>query len=431
MKEIKCPNCGEIFQLNESGYASIVKQIRDDEFKKEQEKQLKYERQNLVTQHKEELFEKERAIENLKQLLATAEEREKNAVKLAKAEAEAANEKILSKKAAELEEARHELAIEKQNRESAIIKAVQEKEKLISDKENKIIELNGKLQSKDTEYSLKEKSMQETHRKELSIKDEQINYYKDFKMKQSTKLLGETLEQHCKIEFDKLRATGFQSAYFEKDNDAKTGSKGDFIFKDFDESGTEFISIMFEMKNESDTTATKKKNEDFFKELDKDRREKGCEYAVLVSLLESDNDFYNSGIVDVSYKYDKMYVIRPQFFIPIITLLRNAATNSLQYRKELEVIREQNIDISNFEASMNDFKKKFSYNYRLASERFGDAIKEIDNSIKHLEKIKANLLSSEKNLRLANEKAEGLNIKKLTANNPTMAAKFRELQESK
>ena len=237
------------------------------------------------------------------------------------------------------------------------------------------------------------------------------------------------MEQHCKIEFDKLRATGFQSAYFEKDNDAKSGSKGDFIFRDFDQNNMEYISIMFEMKNEADTTATKKKNEDFFKELDKDRKEKGCEYAVLVSLLESDNEYYNSGIVDVSYKYEKMYVIRPQFFIPLITLLRNAAAKSLDYRTELQLIREQNIDITNFENSMNEFKDKFAANYNRATERFRDAIEEIDKSIKHLQKIKENLLSSENQLRLANNKAEALTIKKLTANNPTMARKFAELKE--
>ena len=242
-------------------------------------------------------------------------------------------------------------------------------------------------------------------------------------------MVGESLEQHCEIEFNKLRATGFQNAYFEKDNDARTGSKGDYIYREADEDGTEFISIMFEMKNEMDATATKKKNEDFFKELDKDRREKNCEYAVLVSMLESENELYNTGIVDVSYRYPKMYVIRPQFFIPIITLLRNAAQNSLEYRKELSVIKAQNIDISNFENDLNEFKDKFSRNYRLASEKFKKAIEEIDKTIDHLQKTKEALMSSENNLRLANNKAEDLSIKRLTRNNPTMAAKFAELDE--
>lgn len=258
-----------------------------------------------------------------------------------------------------------------------------------------------------------------------------IEYYKDFKLKSSTKMLGETLEQHCQIEFNRLRATGFQTAYFEKDNDARTGSKGDFIFRDYDQDGTEFISIMFEMKNEADTTATKKRNEDFFKELDKDRNEKKCEYAVLVSLLEADSDLYNEGIVDVSYKYPKMYVIRPQFFIPIITLLRNASLNSLQYKRELMIVKNQNIDITNFESSLLEFKDKFSRNYRLASEKFQTAIEEIDKTISHLEKTKAALLSSDRNLRLANEKAEDLTIKQLTKNNPTMQAKFAELESKR
>ena len=266
--------------------------------------------------------------------------------------------------------------------------------------------------------------MKEQYEEKIKLKDEQIEYYRDFKAKQSTKMVGESLEQHCDYEFNKIRASAFPNAYFEKDNDARSGSKGDFIFRDMDENGTEFISIMFEMKNETDTTSTKKKNEDFFKELDKDRREKNCEYAVLVSLLEIDNELYNTGIVDVSYKYPKMYVVRPQFFIPIITLLRNAAMNSLEYRQELETIRHQNIDISNFEEKMNLFKEGFSRNYRLASDKFQTAIDEIDKSISHLQKIKDALISSENNLRLANDKAEDLTIKKLTRGNPTMKALF-------
>ena len=276
---------------------------------------------------------------------------------------------------------------------------------------------------------LKEKSLVESYEEKIKNKDEQIAYYKDFKARQSTKMIGESLEQHCNNEFNRIRPI-FKNVYFEKDNDARTGYKGDFIFRESDDDGTEVISIMFEMKNEADETASKHKNEDFFKELDKDRREKNCEYAVLVSLLEIDNDYYNTGIVDVSHKYPKMYVIRPQFFIPIITLLRGAAMNSLSYKKELEIVQNQNIDVSNFEAQMNDFKEKFAKNYELASRKFKTAIEEIDKTIDHLQKTKEALLSSENNLRLANNKAEDLTIKRLTRNNPTMEAKFAELNNS-
>ena len=299
----------------------------------------------------------------------------------------------------------------------------------VQDKDIRINTLQSELTLKNSEWELKEKSLLDKHADELRLREEQIAYYKDFKAKQSTKMIGESLERHCENEFNKIRATAFQNAYFEKDNDARTGSKGDYIYREYSDTGVEFISIMFEMKNEMDTTATKHKNEDFFKELDKDRREKNCEYAVLVSMLESDNDFYNSGIVDVSYKYPKMYVVRPQFFIPIITVLRNAALNSLQYRAELEVIRNQNIDITHFEEDINDFKDKFSRNFRLASEKFRKAIDEIDKTIDHLQKTKEALLSSENNLRLANNKAEDLTIKRLTRGNPTMAEKFAQLKK--
>ena len=293
-----------------------------------------------------------------------------------------------------------------------------------------IIELKGNVESAKKDIVLKESTLKAEYNAMLKAKDEAIEFYKDLKTRMSTKMVGETLEQHCEIEFNKLRATGFQNAYFEKDNDARTGSKGDYIFRDKTDDGVEFISIMFEMKNEMDTTATKHKNEDFFKELDKDRKEKNCEYAVLVSLLESDNELYNSGIVDVSHKYEKMYVIRPQFFIPIITLLRNAALNSVDYKRQLMDIREQNIDISRFEDDMNDFKEKFARNYDIASRKFKTAVEEIDKTIQHLQKTKENLLSSENNLRLANNKAEELSIKKLTKNNPTMAQKFAELKDN-
>ncbi len=309
----------------------------------------------------------------------------------------------------------------------AVSQAVQEKEKEISRKLTEITELKSKLSNKDAESQLKEQSLHREYEDKLKSKDELIEYYKDFKARQSTKMVGESLEQHCLNEFNSLRMTAFPTAYFEKDNDAKTGSKGDFIFRETAE-GIEFISIMFEMKNEMDETATKHKNEDFFKELDKDRREKGCEYAVLVSLLEIDNELYNNGIVDVSYKYEKMYVIRPQFFIPLITLLRNAALNSLKYRQELELAKHQQIDILHFEDNMNDFKKGFARNYRIASEKFKTAIDEIDKTIVHLQKTKEALLSSENQLRLANNKAEDLSIKKLTKNAPSVKEMFDEMK---
>ena len=313
----------------------------------------------------------------------------------------------------------------------AVAQAVEKKNEELADKESKIAKLNGELAIQETENRLSEKSLKEQYENQLKMKDEQIEYYKDFKARQSTKMIGESLEQHCMTQFNTLRMTAFPNAYFEKDNDARTGSKGDFIYRECGADGTEFISIMFEMKNEADATATKHKNEDFFKELDKDRREKGCEYAILVSLLEIDNEFYNNGIVDVSYRYPKMYVIRPQFFIPIITLLRNAAQNSLQYKQELQLVRNQQVDILHFEENMNAFKEGFARNYRLASERFATAIEEIDKTIDHLEKTKKALLSSENNLRLANDKAEDLSIKKLMKNAPSVKAMFDELQKNK
>ena len=309
----------------------------------------------------------------------------------------------------------------------AVAEALQEKEKELSEKVNQITVLEGKLSNVENESELKEKNLKEQYEFKLKETEEQIEYYKDFKARQSTKMIGESLEQHCLTQFNSIRMTAFPNAYFEKDNDAKSGSKGDFIFREADEDSIEYISIMFEMKNEADETATKHKNEDFFKELDKDRREKHCEYAVLVSMLESDSDLYNQGIVDVSYRYPKMYVIRPQYFIPMITLLRNAARNSLQYQKELAIVRNQQVDIMNFEENMNAFKEGFSRNYRLASDKFQTAIEEIDKSIDHLEKIKKALTSSERNLRLANDKAEDLTIKKLTKNAPAVKAMFDQI----
>ena len=406
MQEIKCPNCGEVFQVDESGYAQIAQQVRDHEFAKELER-----RQRELDQKRE----SDLAIVRMKQEKETADA-------MAKKESE------LAQKDREIAALRAKLDAGETEKQLAVREAVSNKERELSEKVTQITELKGKLDSKETENQLKEKSLQEQYEAKLKAKDEQIEYYKDFKARQSTKMVGESLEQHCLAQFNSLRMTAFPNAYFEKDNDAATGSKGDFIFRESVD-GTEFISIMFEMKNEMDTTATKHKNEDFFKELDKDRREKGCEYAVLVSLLEIDNEFYNNGIVDVSYKYPKMYVIRPQFFIPMISLLRNAALNSLQYQRELQDVRNQQIDLQNFENSMNAFKDGFARNFDLASRKFNDAIAEIDKSIAQLQKVKEALTSSERNLRLANDKAQDLSIKKLTKNSPSLRAKFDELKD--
>ncbi len=411
MQEIKCPKCGEVFQVDESGYSAIVKQVRDKEFSKEiQNREAQFE------------SEKESAI-----LLAKLEAEKMFNEKLNKKESELSEVEV--KKDKEIAELKNKLATFDKDKELEINKLIAKLNTELSEKDSHIATLKGEKALTEKECQLKEQSLKEQYEEKLRFKEEEIARYKDFKSKLSTKMVGESLEQHCEIEFNQLRATGFKNAYFEKDNDAKTGSKGDYIYRDKDAEGIEFISIMFEMKNEMDTTSTKKKNEDFLKELDKDRREKNCEYAVLVSLLEPESELYNAGIVDMSHRYPKMYVIRPQFFIPIITLLRNAAANSLEYKHELEIIKAQNVDVSNFEAEMNDFKDKFSRNFRLASEKFQKAIEEIDKTIDHLQKTKEALLSSENNLRLANSKAEDLSIKRLTKNNPTMAAKFEELKD--
>lgn len=400
MNEIKCPNCGQVFKVDESGFSDIVKQVRDAEFAQA-------------------LQERERLLEAGK----------KQAVELAEATAKAAMQGDVAEKGARIAELEAKLKAFETEKQLAVTKAVIETEK---ERDS----LAAEIRLKETEKKQLESSFQAQLSDKLRSKDQIIAYkeeeilrYKDMKAKLSTKMVGETLEQHCEIEFNKIRATGFQNAYFEKDNDAKTGSKGDYIYRESDEQGNEIISIMFEMKNEQDETATKKKNEDFLKELDKDRTEKNCEYAVLVSLLEPENDLYNSGIVDKSHRYQKMYVIRPQFFIPIITILRNAAMNSLAYKSELALVKSQNIDITDFEEKMNVFKEGFARNYDLASRKFKTAIEEIDKTITHLQKTKDALLSSENNLRIANNKAEDLTIKKLTRNNRTMAAKFAELEK--
>ena len=393
MNEIVCPHCDKAFKIDEAGYADILKQVRDREFEKSLHDQL-------------ELAEKEK----------------NTAIELAKAQVAADLAQQAASKDIEIEKLKAELSGTEMVKQLALNEALGE---IVKERDG----LARQLEVKSAEQKLLEHSLNEKYEAEIKSKDELIAYYRDFKAKQSTKMVGESLEQHCEIEFNQLRATGFPRAYFEKDNDASTGSKGDYIFRDSGEDGTEFISIMFEMKNESDATATKKKNEDFFKELDKDRNEKGCEYAVLVSLLESDNELYNAGIVDVSHRYPKMYVVRPQFFIPIITVLRNAAQNSLAYRAELARVQEQNIDITTFESDLETFKQGFARNYELASKKFKTAIDEIDKTIDHLQKTKDALLGSEDNLRLANNKAEDLSIKKLTKGNPTMAAKFQEVRD--
>ena len=434
MNEIKCPNCKTVFQIDEKNYDSILKQIRDKEFEKEiveREKQYNTDLENKlkITKIETEKNYNEK-INKLNLRINELENQEKLNKDIKEKDIKNLELSLDTKYRNEIEKLKQE-NIELQNKIKLKDKENQlEIEKAINQKENDINNLKNEIEKNKIEYITKEKSLKENYDNTIKSKDELISYYKDFKAKQSTKMIGESLEQHCNLEFNRLRPL-FKNAYFEKDNDAKTGSKGDFIFRDYDDENTEIISIMFEMKNEADETATKHKNEDFLKELDKDRKEKNCEYAVLVSLLEKDNDYYNDGIVDMSHKYEKMYVIRPQFFIPLITLLRNASTKSLEYKKQLIEVKNTNIDISHFEENINDFKTAFARNYKLASDKFNKAIEEIDKTIDHLQKTKEALLSSENNLRLANNKAEDLSIKKLVKNNPTMQEKFEELNEKK
>jgi len=425
MNEIKCPNCGTVFQIDEQDYESIVKQIRDKEFEQEiklREEQYKKDKEQTIKimeieaskKLEEELSKKKLEIVNLQRQIETTEQE----IKLT---TEKKYTEEIKQKEIEITKLKGEIQLKNTEKELAL--------KEITNKDKEIEALNTKIETNKNEYLIKEQSLKEKYEEKIKDKDEQIAYYKDFKARQSTKMIGESLEQHCNNEFNKIRPL-FKNVYFEKDNDARTGSKGDFIFREEDLDGTEIISIMFEMKNEADMTATKHKNEDFFKELDKDRKEKNCEYAVLVSLLEIDNEYYNNGIVDVSHKFEKMYVIRPQFFIPLITLLRGAALNSLKYKKQLQIVQNQNVDISRFEDKLNNFKDTFGRNYRLASEKFNKAIEEIDKTIDHLQKTKENLLSSENNLRLANNKAEDLTIKRLTSGNETMKEMFANLEKN-
>lgn len=425
MQQIQCPKCGEVFTVDESGYAAIVKQVHDKEF-------------NAEIKRREESFESEKRL-----AVANAEAAKEQTIAELRAEIQRITaEKELARRTAELEKQKIEDA-----RAAAVKLAVSDaeadKEKIISDlrsqiaaadankkvavaeKENEIERLKAESATAESRHKTELELLKDAHGKELRDKDELIGYYKDLKSKMSTKMVGETLEQHCATEFNRLRAAAFPEAYFEKDNDARSGSKGDFIFRDYSD-GVEYISIMFEMKNENDTTATKHRNEDFFKELDKDRNEKGCEYAVLVSMLEAESELYNEGIVDVSYRYPKMYVIRPQFFIALISLLRNASRNAVEYKKQLAVARNQNLDIRNFESNLLDFQERFGNNYRIASEKFQTAIDEIDKTIDHLQKVKEGLLGSERQLRLANDKAQDLTVKKLTKNCPSVAEMFEE-----
>lgn len=461
MNEIKCPHCGKAFKIDEAGYADILKQVRDADFEKQLHKRLELaeqEKQNAV-----ELAKTKAAHESQKAAAAKDTEIQElkakleagvAAQKLAVSEALKAVEKERDALANELEKAKHEKQSASELAEAkllselqmaaatkdaeiqglkATLESIEVAQKLaitqaVSAVEKERDELKSGLQQVELQKQLAENALKDKYETQIKDRDDAIERLRDMKARLSTKMVGETLEQHCETEFNRIRATAFSRAYFEKDNDARNGSKGDYIFRDSSEAGTEVVSIMFEMKNESDETATKKKNEDFLKELDKDRTEKGCEYAILVSLLEPDSELYNSGIVDVSHRYPKMYVVRPQFFIPIITLLRNAAQNSLKYKTELALVKEQNIDITNFESELDEFKTGFARNYELASRKFKTAIDEIDKTIEHLQKTKDALLGSENNLRLANNKADDLSVKKLTKGNPTMAAKFADLK---
>lgn len=461
MNEIICPHCNKAFKIDEAGYADILKQVRNSEFEKQlserleladKEKQYAIElaQEKLSSELQKATVTKDSEIQELKSLLSQYETQKQLAV----SEALKAIEK-------ERDELAHSLKRIQQENETAVkladAKYMHELQEVNAQKEKEIQELKAKLDSTEItkkleitqalgvvekqrdeltnslkqielEKQLSEKSLKDKYETQLKDRDDAIERLKDMKARLSTKMIGETLEQHCEIEFNRIRPTAFPRAYFEKDNDARSGSKGDFIFRDFDESGTEIVSIMFEMKNESDSSGTKKKNEDFFKELDRDRSEKNCEYAILVSLLEPENELYNTGIVDVSYRYPKMYVVRPQFFIPIITLLRNAAMSSLSYKNELALVKAQNIDVTNFENDLDAFKTAFSRNYELASKKFETAIAEIDKSIDHLQKTKEALLGTDRNLRLANDKAQDVTVKKLIRHNPTMAAKFEEIK---
>ena len=440
MQEIKCPKCGTVFTVDESGYSAIVAQVRDEQFHKdlherlaqfEKEKQAEIKlAESKVEQEKEKtVAQLNQEIAELKSKIDAANKSKDTEIQLQVATVQNNKDKEIAELTKQIEAFKARVEANEKDKEIAVKDALNKSKEELFEKEKIIAQLQNDVKDKEKDNELAQQKLKSDYDAQLKTKDAEIALYKDLKARQSTKMVGETLEQHCDTEFNRMRSAAFPGAYFEKDNDVKTGSKGDFIFRDFAEDGTEFISIMFEMKNEMDTTTTKHKNEDFFKELDKDRNEKNCEYAVLVSLLESDSELYNSGIVDVSHRYPKMYVVRPQFFIPIITLLRNAALNSVKYKQQIAEYKQTNIDVSNFEAEMNDFKEKFGKNYMIASKKFKEAVEEIDKTISHLNKIKEALLGSENNLRLANDKAQYLSIKRLTKNSPTVAKAFENLKK--
>ena len=435
MREIKCPKCATVFTVDEASYADIVQQVRNDVFQQELAQQVAHIRQQqqseqalheeqLKQQFAQQLMEKEQALQQLIQQHETQQQLHRQQLAAVNDQHQQAIQLALAPKQQEIADLNAQLAQIEARWELKLTQAVHDKEALVT-------QLNNQLTVQQKESDLSQQALRERYDIALRQKDEEIAFHKDLKAKLSTKMVGETLEQHCEIEFNRLRALAFPRAQFGKDNDASSGSKGDYIYREYDEHGVELLSIMFEMKNENDQTATKKKNEHFFKELDKDRREKQCEYAILVSLLEQDNPLYQVGIVDVSYAYEKMYVIRPQFFIPMITVLRNAAQNALQYKQQVQQMRAQNVDISTFEDDLAQFKTAFARNYELASCKFKTAIDEIDKTITHLQKTKDALLSSENNLRLANNKAEELTVKKLVRHNPTMKRQFEQLQQKK
>lgn len=466
MNEIKCPHCGESFTVDEASYANILQQVRTQEFAHEVHEKLEQERAKSLSERQLEvektkreydllIQKKDRELQELNARIQSGNQEKELAVKGVEAKLqeqlmkqsmiinelnsriEAFDvEKNLTRQVTkqesqdiinELNMKLAKLEAEKKERE---LETKMELSRALSEKESELVNLKNALTLKEKEVDYEKQSIASKYELQLKMKDEEVAFYKDFKAKQSTKMLGETLEQHCEIEFNKLRMTAFKNATFTKDNDVSNNTKGDYIYREFDDNGVEIISIMFEMKNEADTTSTKKKNEHFLDKLHKDRTDKKCEYAVLVSMLEADSELYNTGIVDVSYVHEKMYVVRPQFFIPIITLLRNAALNSLAYKHELQLVKSQNIDITNFENDLESFKTAFSRNYDLASKKFSAAIEQIDKSIDQLTKVKQNLLDSDRNLRLANDKADSLTVKKLTKNNPTMKAKFDALEEN-
>jgi len=421
MNKLTCPNCKTPFEVDEQGYSSLVKQVRDEQYERDVKRV-----ESAATKEKTAAVEK--AVSEAKQNSQQAISDKHLEIERLKASAEAEVIKAQSSLKKEIAELKGKI----QNAETKKKLEISEKMKEV---DSEILQLKSALDNKDLQFDLERNNLEKNHLLDLQAKDkliemkeDEVKRYKDFKQRQSTKMIGESLEQHCETQFNRLRSTAFPTAYFEKDNDASSGSKGDYVFREVDDKGVELISIMFEMKNEGDETATKKKNEDFFKELDKDRNEKKCEYAILVSMLEADNEVYNEGIVDVSHRYEKMYVIRPQFFIPLISLLRNSARNAMAYKQELQTVKNQNIDIANFESEMEAFKEAFGRNYDIASRKFKTAVDEIDKTISHLIKVKDNLLASEKQLGHANNKAEDLTIKKLTKNSPSLKEEFKQLK---